>query len=192
MKTCSKCGCAKNDEAFIKKERGRPICKSCLNMRREQLRIKKHVEEEGYIFTTVEQYRFDMRKKIGNRTGNKVSKYGLPPKLSKTMYNRIHAQVTKNNYVFITVEQFEKDMKLLRSSQARIQNKKKRKYDYGTDENITTTQQSKMFVDKMTKAYICQSILRKPVSEVPDEVVETTRNILMLKRELKIGSGIKR
>ena len=194
MKTCSKCGCIKEDNEFIKKEIGRPICKVCKRIRSEQLRIKKHVEEEGYVFTTVEQYRLDMKAKRSASVRRAHDKYGLPIGIPHNVQCSIRDQIKKNNYVFTTVEQFEKDIKIRKNNYKEVLirwGKDKRKYDYTVDENTTNAQQQKMYAAIMTKSYICR-LLKQSTSEVPDEVVETTRNILMLKRELKIGPGIKR
>lgn len=160
-------------------------CKKCNREIQLLSRIKKKVAN-GYIFTTVDKYKEDVAKERSERVSSKMLKYHEAKNLDARTRDCVIRQLSKG-YIFTTIEQFNKDMLFNRGKHGR----ESRKYNYDSTEKVTSRQKNAKYREVLTDCYIA-SLLNKPIKDIPKSVIETTRNILMLKRELKIGSGIKR
>lgn len=137
--------------------------------------ILRSIRKFGYVFTTLEQYNKDMKR-------NKQTNVKYPELLDLPRLKReAIARHIRKGYVYTTIEQYDKDIEY------KCKNKfSMRKKDYGGLVNMTKKQRYEFDYTHMTDSYIC-SCLHRPQSAVNKETIETTRILLMLKRELQIG-----
>jgi len=187
-KTCSRCGneFPLNDTYFFKKvikqelANGeiavyygyRHLCKKChAAVTLEKKRKKRYKElgctESGYKAAYIEQQRF---KKI---------KFKELANVDDKTRAKILRVFRKYGKMFYSEEDYDQHLIEVRK-QASL---KHRKYDYGNADFITPKMSSEKYMLNLTNARMAQS-LGMSVKDVPEEIIETKRLTIKLKREL--------
>lgn len=148
------------------------ICRQCLRKKDRDKAALKRMKDHG--FADIVEYKKKIQEIKSNCNKDKI----LMPELSHlsrslryTIYKKI-----KNGYVFSTYEQYKKDGGKPGG---------KRKYDYSHNGKLTNKEQNGMKRHLLLDSYIASDLLAKSVKELPQEIIETKRLIIQLKRELK-------
>jgi len=154
-------------------------CKKCHGQKRtKRLRLERCKE----LGCTEKEYKQTVIKIIAE----KKLKYKFLKNISAS--NRQHIiNAIDRGYIWVSKAQWDEDVKT-NIIQASIN---RRKFDYGNKPELTTKDKNKAARKAITKACVANRF-RIPVKELPNEIYETYRNIILLKRELNFGSGINR
>lgn len=145
------------------------ICKKC-HGENTYLRKKKEVCKE--YGCELKDYDETWKKRL-SQAKTLYAELDIPKHRRGYILHRI-----KNRYHYTTFEQYKKDLKIniINGSKSR------RKYDYGDVDYITSDMRNKMYMKHITDARIALSI-GLSVKDVPKEIIEVKRLLIMLKRE---------
>lgn len=151
----------------------RSQCKKCHIKKCDERRIVKRCAEMG---CDIKDYR-DNWKKQYSRTRTKYPEIKhLPKSVQYTLKKWLD-----DGYKFITYEQYRIDVRKKTS-------KASRKYDYGTDEFLTQKQRNGMAEKVITKSRVSLRF-GIPTKDLPDEIYETAKLNIQIKRALKKGES---
>jgi len=84
----------------------------------------------------------------------------------------------RNGYNYTSIEKYNEDKKDYQIKNGLL----RRKYDYGTTEKLTVKMQNQKYHEVLTDSIIALS-LGFSVKEIPKEIIEIQRNIILLKRQ---------
>lgn len=147
----------------------RSTCKKCHTKISTAKHRAKRLEELG---CTLENYKETYYKIIAEKR-KKYKELDIPQKKRTYILKKI-----RNGYNYTSIEKYNEDKKdyQIKSGLAR------RKYDYGTTEKLTVKMQNQKQHEVLTDAIIALS-LGFSVKEIPKEIIEIQRNIILLKRQ---------
>jgi len=195
-KTCSTCKkeYQKTKEYFFVKNRKQKLasgkiavykgfrsnCKKCHNIKGQKNRIKKRCKE---LDCDISDYRKNWKKQY-----SKTRTIDLEAKKNLTQGQYNHFKKLKKKYVNLDFKTYLKNVFENREkNKIRLRNMvlSKQKYFTKEDKRLALRMYAKNEKDRLTDAYVANHILYCKVSDLPKEIIETKRNIIKLKRELK-------
>lgn len=156
----------KNSKGISKWRCFRNVCKKCHSIIVNEKRIKKMCLE---LNCKIEDYRENWKKQYSETRIIFPEIKNLPETVRRTLRDKI-----RNGYKFTTYEQYKKDCNSALS-------KRKRKYDYGEVDFISSELKNNMAHEKIVDARIANTY-RIPVSDMPKELIENLRLVIKLKR----------
>jgi hypothetical protein len=177
--TCCNLELPKTEEYFLLKPKRknykwkvneiyRSNCKKCWYQKTSEQRIIKKCNELG-----IERFEWDEWKRK-NMLKNPIFQFKDErlKDFKRPLRARILKKIREENYVFTTIENYYKECTENRSQARRI-------YDY--KQKVLN---SEIIKNEMPDYYIANR-LKKPINELPKEIIETKRLLLKIKRELK-------
>lgn len=158
----------------------RSNCKKCHSKKSEQRRIKKRCKELG---CDVSDYRKNWKKQYAEtRTIDLEAKIHL----TDGQYN--HFRLLKKNDNTLDYKTYLKNVeanKKQRNNRLRNEVLSKQKYFTKEDKRLALRMYAKNEKDRLTDAYVANVVMKCKISDLSPEIIETKRNIIKLKRELK-------
>jgi len=161
-------------------KRFRSNCKKCHSIKTEKNRIKKRCKE---LDCDVSDYRKNWKKQYSTtRTIDLEAKQNL----TQGQYNHFKKLKNKdNNLNYKKYLNNVEENKKQRNERIRNESLLRQKYFTKEDKRLALRMYAKNEKDRLTDAYVANHILYCKVSDLPKEIIETKRNIIKLKRELK-------
>jgi Holliday junction resolvase-like predicted endonuclease len=158
----------------------RSNCKKCHGIKGNQRRIKKRCKE---LDCNVSDYRENWKKQYSEtRTIDLISK----KELTQGQYN--HFMKLIRNGFNINYKEYLVRVKLSKKEKINRLIKivlSKQKYFTKEDKKLALRMYANNEKERLTDAYVANMTMKCKISELTPEIIETKRNILKLKRELK-------
>lgn len=155
---------------IVKYNSFRSVCKNCHAIKMKNAHRVRRCKEMGCLLDDYEKTWQKYQRK-------KLTKHPEVQHLPKSIRANIYKAISKG-YVFTTYEKYKKDC---RSNVS----KARRKYDYGNVDIVPQEQKNRCGIVNLTDGYVAATLNSK-VGDLPEEIIETKRIILKLKRELNI------
>lgn len=147
----------------------RSTCKKChTKISTAKHRAKRFAE----LGCTLENYKETYFKIIAEKR-KKYKELDIPQKKRTYILKKI-----RNGYNYTSIEKYNEDKKDYQIKSGLL----RRKYDYETTEKLTVKMQNQKQHEVLTDAIIALS-LGFSVKEIPKEIIEIQRNIILLKRQ---------
>lgn len=147
----------------------RSTCKKCHTKISTAKHRAKRLAELG---CTLENYKETYCKIIAEKR-KKYKELDIPQKNRTYILKKI-----RNGYNYTSIEKYNEDKKDYQIKNGLL----RRKYDYGTTEKLTVKMQNQKYHEVLTDSIIALS-LGFSVKEIPKEIIEIQRNIILLKRQ---------
>jgi hypothetical protein len=168
----------KNKSGFATYYSFRSTCKTCHGKKGNERRVKKRCKE---LDCNISNYRKNWKKQFSEtRTIDMQAK----KKLTRGQYSHYRRMVLKG--VASNVEEYRKEVFKNKNSKPWL-----RKFDYEGKVFLTAKERvnknNSMKIDNLTDIYITNMLGLKK-GEVPNELIETKRLIIKIKREVNYGS----
>lgn len=144
-------------------------CKKCFGKKGNERRIRNRCAEMG---CSINEYRTKWKEQYSKTRRLYPEINDLPEHIRIAVRIKIH-----KGYIYTTYDQYKLDCRS-NVSMAR------RKYDYGSKKILSEKDKNSMAILKLTNARLALGT-GMSVREIPEEVLETKRLIITLKRELK-------
>lgn len=157
----------------------RSTCKKCHSLLQTEKNRNKRIEELG---CTHENYKETYYKIISEKKTKYKELSFLPNNKRGYLIRKI-----KKGYVFEGVEKWNNDVK----ESYKIAAKNRRKYDYGDVEKVTHQMRNEMAMKYLVNSRLAQS-LGFSTKEIPKEILQVQRNIILLKREMGLTHSSKK
>ena len=158
----------------------RSDCKKCKVKKEEKKRIEKRCKEMN---CNVFEYRDNWKRQYSktrtidleaknNLTKGQYNHYKRLKKMDKTLDLKAYLKNVEGN-------------KNQRNERLRNEALSRQKYFTKEDKRLALRMYAKNESDRLTNAYVANTIMRCKISDLSPEIIETKRNIIKLKRELK-------
>jgi len=154
----------------------RSTCKKCHIIISNNKRIEKRCAEMG---CNVSDYRENWLKQMARAKTLYPELIDISPIKKPAIRKKL-----RNGYQFTTYEQYKKDC-------GNNISKAKRKYDYGQVDRVSIKMRQDMYQKVVTNARAAM-IMGLSVKEVPKEIIETKRTLIILKREAGLTHSTKK
>jgi len=161
----------------------RSDCVKCHVIKSEERRIKKRCKE---LNCDVQDYRENWKKQYREtRTIDLDSK----EKLTQGQYTFFRT-LLKSDLVFDLESYFKRINDSNKQRNERLVNEvlSKQKYFTKEDKRLALRMYAKNEKDRLTDSYISNHVMKKNISDLSPEIIETKRLTIQLKRELKINN----
>lgn len=147
----------------------RSVCKKCNTAQKVEKSRAKRCEELG---CTLNEYESIYRRQ------QRTSRMKYPELIDIPEPKRVGIRRwIENGYAFTTVEQYELDWRKQRS-------RDRRKYDYGDVDFVTSKLSNDMQIKNLTRGRLALGT-NFSAKDMPEEVYQLKKTIILLKRELK-------
>jgi len=161
----------------------RSNCIKCHKIKAEKRRVEKRCKE---LNCDVKDYRKNWKQQYTEtRTIDLYSK----EKLTQGQYGFFRT-LLKANFVADLESYFKRVIESKKQRNERIRNEalSKKKYFTKEDKRLALRMYAKNDKDRLTDSYISNQVMKKNISELSPEIIETKRLTIQLKRELKINN----
>lgn len=158
----------------------RSNCKKCHSKKGEERRVKKRCEE---LECNILDYRKNWKKQY---TETRTVDLDAKNNLTQGQYN--HYIRLKKNDSDLDHKTYLKKVevnKKLRNNKFKSALLSKKKYFTKEDKRLAIRMYAKNAKDRLTDAYVANTVMKCKVSDLSPDIIETKRNIIKLKRELK-------
>jgi hypothetical protein len=158
----------------------RSNCKKCHSKKGDQIRVKKRCKE---LDCNVSDYRKNWKKQY---TKTRTIDLEAKKHLTEGQYNYF-SKLKKNNNN-LDYKTYLKNIELSkkqRNNRLRDEVLSKQKYFTKEDKRLSLRMYAKNQKDRLTDSYVANIVMRCKISDLSPETIDTKRNIIKLKRELK-------
>ena len=157
----------------------RSNCKNCHSFKGNEIRIKKRCKELG---CDISNYRENWKKQY---THTRTTDLEAKKNLTEGQYNHFIKLKKSNNIDYKTYLENVKKSKEERNNRLRNDVLSKQKYFTKEDKRLALRMYAKNEKDRLTDSYVSNMVMKCKISDLSPEIIETKRNIIKLKRELK-------
>ena len=158
----------------------RSNCKKCHAKKGKERRLKKRCKE---LDCNISDYRKNWKKQY---TETRTIDLEAKRHLTEGQYN--HYIGLKKNDITLDYKSYLKNVennKNQRNERLRNEVLSKQKYFTKEDKRLALRMYAKNEKDRLTDSYVANVVMKCKISELSPEIIETKRNIIKLKRELK-------
>ena len=154
----------------------RSLCKTCHGKKGNDLRVKKRCIE---LNCETHDYRKMWKAQFTATRSKDLEAKKILSKICKTKYQQFLLRLSKDNS--LTLDEYIKNVESNSYRLEMYKNKTKSKEHH----RLYRNEYYKKDRLKLKDAYVCNNVLGLKVNEVPEEIIEMTRLLVELKREIK-------
>lgn len=160
----------------------RSVCKKCHSKKTNKRRVEKRCKIMG---CDISEYRENWKKQYSKtRTVDLDAKNNLTPSQYTHFKRLLRSNVVANHLEYLTHIEINKG---IRNNRIVVSVLAKQKYFTKDDKRKAKNTYNKNNRERLTDAYVANVLIGCKVEDLPVEIIETKRNIIKLKRELKNG-----